>query len=82
MFADQNYYIITQEEGELCLEEILGSKFWTSKYIRSLMGRKCQHMLDWTILSKDTEQILISDECNENESNNKDGENDSESDTF
>ena len=39
-------------------------------------------MLDWRTLSKDIEEILISDEWNQNESNDEDSESDSKIDTF
>lgn len=46
------------------------------------MERKQKYMLDWRTLSKDREEILISDKDNENESNDEDGASDNRSNTF
>ena len=40
------------------------------------MGQKCKYMLEWRNLPKDIEEMLISDEYNENQSNDEEGESD------
>ena len=62
---------------------MLRNKLWTSKYGRSRMGPKREHI--WWIkkhFPKDIHEILINDKCNENEVNHEDDESDNDGNTF
>ena len=74
-----------QEGKVFCryLEKMFRSKFCTSKYSRSRMGPKREHI--WWIkkpFPKDIEEILINNKYKENEVNDEEDESDNEGNTF